>query len=359
MEQSEQELLRGTAAIAAAGRSQLNRIFELISALGGRTSPADSLEEDSFRVREGFHNFRLELVEPEHSDIDFSKSPRPDNVNLVYFARTMQRTQLIGHFVHRGIEVPLHYSITGAIVLQRVGRKFRVWGEPELRNNVLVPFQFVENRSILEQFESTRELRLVDTGGERAEYTQLRIAAVKCARELTLELRGRLYLKWRKAEGADLSNYLVASGMVADVPNKWLTKNFVALARRVYVPWQNSELLEPQLAIPAFQRGQVMRTVNAVGDDTMEKYTWFVRLRSSSQADPEFGLLRCTCIADNDAEAVQRADAISARLIDERVPVTFPAEHWDRLIFPLKLCRDFLESMVPTRATVKSYFARA
>ena len=37
---------------------------------------------------------------------------------------------------------------------------------------------------------------------------------------------------------------------------------------------------------------------------------------------------------------------------------SFPAEGWDKLIFPMKLCNDFLESMVATRETVKSYFAR-
>jgi|GEM_PF-1375824 len=348
----------GTAAGAEASRSHLHRVFALLSDLGGRTSPAESLEEDNFRVREGFHNFRLETVEPEAPDRDYSQVERPADVNLVYFARMLQRTQLVGHFVHKGFEVPVHYAITGTIILQRAGRKFRVWGQPELRNNVLVPFQFVNDPAVLEQFSSDRELRLVDSGGDRPEYTQLRIAAVRRARELTLEQRGRLYIRWLRAEGKDQTNFMAASGMVADVPNKWLTSNFVALARRVYVPWQNSELLEPQLRIPAYGRGQVMSVINTVGDDPMPKYTWFVRLRSSAQADPEFGLLRCTIVADSDSEATARADALSARLIDERLPVTYPAENWDKLIFPLKLCQDFLSSLVPTRATVKSYFAR-
>lgn len=350
--------LVGTAATAEASRSHLHRIFSLLSDLGGKTSPAESLEEDNFRVREGFHNFKLEKVEQHHPETDFSASERPADVKLVYFARMLQRTQLIGHFVHKGFEVPVHYAITGTIILRRDGRKFHVWGQPELRNNVLVPFSFVNDPQVLEQFSSNRELRLVDSGGDRPEYTQLRIAAVRRARELTLEQRGRLYIRWLRSEGKDSSKYLAASGMIADVPNKWLTSNFVALARRVYVPWQDSELLEPQLRIPAYHRGQVMRVINTVGNDPMPKYTWFVRLRSSAQADPEFGLLRCTIIADSDGEAAKRADALSARLIDERLPVTYPAENWDKLIFPLKLCQDYLSSLVPTRATVKSYFAR-
>ena len=90
-----------------------------MSSLGGKTSPSDSLEEELFRIREGFHNFRLDPVETDEQLMDFQKSPRPPDMNLVYFARTMQRTQLIGHFIYEGLEVPVHYSITGAIILKR------------------------------------------------------------------------------------------------------------------------------------------------------------------------------------------------------------------------------------------------
>jgi hypothetical protein len=342
-----------------ANRSHLNRIFELLRRLGGKTSPADSLEEDAFRVREGFHNFRLEPVEKSAPEIDFSKGSRPGNVELVYFARMMQRTQLIGHFVHQGTEVPVHYAITGAIVLKRENKRFHVWSEPELRRNLLLPFAFVKDPSLLKDFANENEFHLVDTGSPRPEYTQHRIAAVRTAREITMELRARLYNRWRKHEGADLSKYLLISGMVYDVPNADLSPNFVATARRVYVPWQNAEILEPQLLIEPYHRGPLLKSINTVGNDPMPKYTWYVRMRGTAKADPEFGLLRCTCAAQNDMEAVERVNTLTMRLLDERLPVTFPAETWDRLIFPLKLCRDYLDSLVPSRDTIKSYFARS
>ncbi|MCH7472383.1 hypothetical protein IIA79_05470 [bacterium] len=343
---------------AKASRSHLARIFEILSALGGTTSPTNLLEEEVYRIREGFHNFRLEPVEQEHPDTDFRSAPRPDDVHLVYFSRVLQRTQLVGHFLHQGREIPLHYSLTGAIILKRVDGKFSVWDKPEVRANVIVPFKFVNDRSVVEGFESDEELKLVDSGGDRQEYTQLRIDAVRKAREVALEMRALLLRRWSEKEGADASQFIVAEGMIADVDNETLTSNFLGLASQVYVPWQNSELLEPQLCIPAYHRGQVMRIVKVEGDDPGAKYTWFVRLRDSAKADPEFGLVRCTCIAKSKKDSIERADSITARIIDERLPVTFPAENWDKLIFPLKLCKDYLESLIPTRDTVKSYFAR-
>ena len=342
-----------------ANRSHLNRIFALLGELGGKTSPAENIEEDAFRVREGFQNFRLEQVEKVAPDTDFTKADRREDVNLVYFARMMQRTQLIGHFIHNGSEVPVHYAITGAIVLRRINKRFQVWSEPELRRNVLLPFEFVKDPSLLKDFANEQEFHLVDTGGNRPEYTQHRIAAVRTARELTMQLRTRLYNRWRKDEGSDLTKFILISGMVADVPNADLSSNFVATARRVYVPWQNAEILEPHLLIPPYHRGALLRSINTEDHDPMPKYTWYIRMRGSAKADPEFGLLRCTCIAKDETEAIERANALTTRLLDERLPVTFPAETWDRLIFPLKLCRDYLDSLVPSRNTIKSYFARS
>lgn len=344
-------------ALAEASRSNLNKVFELLSALGGRTSPADVVEEEAFRVREGYQNFRLDEVEGQRPEIDLRTTERPAD-ELAYFARMIQRTQLIGHFISGGIEIPVHYVITGAIILGRERRKFHVWTEPELAFNVVVPFAFVKDHAVLDQFQHSEDLGLIDSGGERAEYTQLRIAAVRHARQIALDQRYSLFRKWIGSDGKDTSKALVASGIIADIPNQKLAPNIFALGQRVYVPWQNSELLEPQLLVPAYQRGSVLKVTNTVGDDPMHKYTWFVRLRSSAQADPEFGLVRCTCIADNDEAAIAKANAFSARLVDERLPVTYPAERWDKLIFPLKLCMDYLNSLIATKATVKSYFAR-
>lgn len=358
MTDNDESFAQHTTAVTEASRSHLNTIFNLLHALGGKTSPTDHLEEEAFRIREGYQNFRLDPVEKSHPDVSYRSSPRPRDLQLVYFARTLQRTQLIGHFVHQGFEVPVHYSITGAIILKRVDSKFRVWSEPKLQSNVLLPFNFVKDRAVLERYKGDPVLHLHDTGGDRPEYTQLRIAGMRKAQEITLGLRRGLSQQWQQSEGSDPSQVLVFSGMIENVPNAQLTDNILALSERVYVPWKNSELLEPQLLIPAYQRGQLMRVVNTEGGDEMPKYTWFVRLRTSAKADPEFGLVRCTCLAPDDAAAIPRANAFTARLVDERLPVTFPAEDWDKLIFPVKLCRDYLESLIATRETVKSYFAR-
>lgn len=346
-----------TSAFAEASRGHLQLIYELLRSLGGRTSPADQIEEELFRIREGFHEYKLEAVEQSAPGTDFRNfASGGGGKQLVHFARILQRTQLIGHFVHKGCEVPIHYAINGAVILERRGRRFTLWGRPLLTTSVMLPFAFVDDKSILSRFKDP-ECELVDTGGDRMEYTQLRISAVKKAQERAVELRNRLYDQWHAAEGANANDILSIHGHVVDLPNDRLAPNCLALDMRVYLPWQNSELLEQMLQIPPGQRGPLLKVMHTVGDPR-PKYLWFVRLRTSSKADPEFGLLNCNIIANSDQEAIVRANEFSALVMAERLPVSFPAEGWDKLIFPLKLCQDYLASLLPSRETVKSFFAR-
>jgi hypothetical protein len=342
---------------AEVGRGHLAHIYDLLHALGGRTSAALGTEEGNFRVREGYQDFRLDPAEAVAPLREVARQPAQSSLALSYFARTLQLTQLIGHFVSEGVEIPVHYCITGAIILRREQRRFRVWGEPLLRNHVLLPLRFVKDKSVLAQF-GGGDFTIEDTGAERAEYTQMRISAVRQAMELTRRLRSQLYDKWRTTDGSDASQVLVLSGNVFDIASSALSANTLAIDPQFYAPWQNSALLEPALKTEIFNRSQLLRISKPDGGSDLVKYMWFSRLRKTKQAVPEFGLLRCTIIAADDAAAARRADELTTRLLAERIPVTFPEPDWDRLIFPIKLCQDYLESMIPSRETVRSYFAR-
>jgi hypothetical protein len=342
---------------AEVGRGHLAQIYDLLRELGGRTSAATGTEEENFRIREGYQDYRLDPTETVAPLREFHKQPVASDLSLAYFARTLQLTQLIGHFVNDGVEIPVHYCITGAIILRRENRRFRVWAEPLLRNHLLLPLRFLKHPEVLERFTGL-DFTVEDSHAERAEYTQLRISAVRQALELTRNLRGQLYSKWRNSEGQDQSKTLVLSGNIFDVPNAELSQNVVSIETQFYAPWQNSQLLEPALKTELFNRSQLLRVSKTEAGEGLTKYMWYTRLRKTKQAVPEFGLLRCMIMSTDDASAAKRADELTTRLLDERIPVTYPAADWDRLIFPVKLCHDYLESMIPSRETVRSYFAR-
>jgi hypothetical protein len=343
---------------AEVSRGHLARIYELLHALGGHTSAAATIEEDNFRIREGYQDYRLDPAEPVASRRDLGRQPADSPLTLTYFARSMHLTQLIGHIYSGGAEIPVHYCITGAIILRREQRRFKIWGEPKLQSSVLLPLSFVRDRSVLEQFRGD-SFSIVDTGADREEYTQLRISAVRRALELTRELRGELYGRWKAGDGAQPDRWLVLHGNIFDVPNSELSPNVVAIESQFYAPWQNSALLEPALNTELYHRSQVLRVSKPEGGAGLTKYLWYARLRKTGQSVPEFGLLRCMALADDEKQVGELADRVSTRLLDERIPVTFPEPDWDRLPFPIKLCGDYLESMIPSRETIRSFFARS
>jgi hypothetical protein len=349
---------RSLAQHVAEERNHLHHIFNLLGELGGKTSPVAHLEEETFRIREPYNDYRLDPVEQTHPGTDYRNVPLPDDLHLAFFAREIQRTQLIGHFVHEGYEIPVHYAILGAVILERQQRSFRAWHQPKLEYCVLLPEKFCP-QAVLDKYRSIPGLKVVDTHGARPEYTQLRIDALRCARSETQKLRWELIQQWKQHEGSDLHEALVVDSMDIETPPSELVSNFIALSTSVYVPWSNAEVIERQLQIGAYQRGMLLKVTPVAGAQPGDaKYTWFIRLRTSAKADPEFGMLRCAIIAPDDKTALERAEQFSARVIAERLPVTFPAEGWDKLIFPVKLCRDYLESLIATKETVRSYFAR-
>src|SRR5437763_754550 len=95
-----------------AERTHLHHIFNMLSALGGKTSPVLHIEEELYRIREGYHLYRLDPVEQSHPATNFREVAAPADVQLGFFSRELQRTQLVGHFVKNGYEVPVHYAIT-------------------------------------------------------------------------------------------------------------------------------------------------------------------------------------------------------------------------------------------------------
>jgi len=337
-------------------RRNLQIVDDFLQRVGARTSPSSSMEEETFRMREGFQDFALALVEKENPQRTLERLDEPPGREIGFFCSSIQRTELVGHFIHQGQQIPLHYSIVGSLILKRDQRHFHVWEQPVKREYVLAPLAILEDADRLRaDFGGDQAVLLRDTGGKDLDYTQLRIAAVNSARTLRFECRQQVLAQWQQTAGKNPENLLVIHDSLLRVRNRDLSPSMVGIVMTSYVPFRNRELLTNQLMLKEFQRGQVFR-IELPEHPEERKYSWFVKLRSSEQAGPEFGLVRLETIAADDEAACALADDLSHLVVEERFPVSFPAPDWDKLIFPLKLCDQYLNSLVPSKQTVHSYF---
>ncbi|MDX1977507.1 MAG: hypothetical protein SFT94_07525 [Pseudanabaenaceae cyanobacterium bins.68] len=75
--------------------------------------------------------------------------------------------------------------------------------------------------------------------------------------------------------------------------------------------------------------------------------SWYLRMRDHSQQDQYFGLIRVE-VAHQSAGL---ANQISQWLLTERRPLSLPDQRWDKMIYPIRDCEQFLRAKEPTRAS--------
>lgn len=345
---------------AVAEKNTLQYVMEVLSMLGGHTSPIPHLEEEMYRLRDNQRSYHMENIEParEHSKFFTSEPDGGVPGEIVYFLDTHQRTQLIGHFITpMGLQVPVHYSIIMSLILERRNRNFKVWGEPRLQHLVMFPFAFVNDGVKLP--DSMPGIRIVDTEISEPDYTQIRVQSIQVAFHQMNEMKLELIDKWKKSSGAGASEYLIHNGTQLEDSNDRLDDRIIGWSKQVYLPFIGAkEANLKHLELGSFQRTSVCRQFLESDGGASQKYMWFIKLREHARHGPEFGLIKPVIMAANDGEAREKAEWMTYMLLQERQPATFPAEGWDKLIFPIKLCRTYLDGIVPTHETIRSFFDR-
>jgi hypothetical protein len=74
-------------------------------------------------------------------------------------------------------------------------------------------------------------------------------------------------------------------------------------------------------------------------------HSWYLRLRDPLGHDILWGLVRVEIAARRDSARL--ADLVSSWLLNELKPLTLPAASWDRLLYPIHDCEQFLRARAP------------
>jgi hypothetical protein len=86
-------------------------------------------------------------------------------------------------------------------------------------------------------------------------------------------------------------------------------------------------------------------------------YSWYLRLHPNDGRDVYFGLIRVEAAAK--PETVAAADEISSWLMAERSPLSLPDGRWDKLLYPIRDCEQYLRSIAPSRTMMEAALAGA
>jgi hypothetical protein len=240
--------------------------------------------------------------------------------------------------------IPIVGGRTAAVIRSRVERRLTTWGDgARIRARLYAPRQRLPD-DVLRDIERAG-LDVRDTLGPNEEGSDhpielLRRAvdAVKMDRE---QLEQALAEQWVERERANLFvDGGLPKGQLASV-----SPFCVGVIKTHHVLYAPAARLDIVLGLSESERTPVMAIDRNWGPRVL---SWYLRLREPPSHDPFLGLVRVE-IAAIEAHASsgtlsQRADEVSSWILAERAPLSMPDARWDRMVYGIYDCEQFLRS---------------
>ncbi|MDO8588816.1 MAG: hypothetical protein Q7T82_17440 [Armatimonadota bacterium] len=248
--------------------------------------------------------------------------------------------------------LPVVYGYTSAVIRRRdAGRSMGTWSITPThdREHLFVPFSLVEPSSIREA-----QLPVIDSE-QHSKVTAVHPMAVQEKGYQAVEkLRGRLEAQlareWIRDHKPSDDRWLVIDGSLTEYVDNDGDLNAIGIVkshRTQYFPFEEQKKV---LALAEGERSPVFRTPGRLG-----AYSWYLRLRPNTGRDIYFGLVRIE--APPVPRTLEMADEISRWLMAERSPISLPDSRWDRLIYPIRDCEQYLRSLAPSRIMIEAAFS--
>lgn len=335
---------------------------DFITAQGGRVaplalseeelnpSPQDDLSGQVYPLESMDSAFRVPYVFPDESAAS----------EFRFFEDGRQRTVQIGFIpYHSGnIEVllPVHYFAVGAAILERTDRELGAWRLPSIREGIIVERSLVPNADLIRGFEDAG-LTVVDAeAGSGADYYHLRRRALEVAKNLRLAVENALITAWRTDAGGG-GAFLVVDGTLMNFRNEDNVERCVGVSKSFSSRYFSSSDFNRVLQLPEFHRSWTFRFHEEEEDlrlGARERVSWYLRLRERKNSDPEFGLIRVEISRRHLDHAAPLASRFSKSLLSERFPTSYPQPRWDKLLYPIHACENYLSSLMPSTETIRA-----
>lgn len=245
-----------------------------------------------------------------------------------YFLDGIERKKIL--FYYRSI--PCIYGYVAAAIMGRTDRKMHSTGiEDSTQFLYLDATHFPNDLGIKIKDISKDEPMLPD---------QYIFEAHKEIQKVRGEMERSLAKQWLRKGNKD--GWLFVDGRLEKM-SKDLTfgANMVGIVKSHHASYFD---YENQYRIYSMKKGERSSVFQPEGENV---YSWYLRLHYDSKyGTNDFGLIRVEVPAEE--EFLEKADLISSWILLETRPVAFPASRWDRMIYPIKYCEDYLKSKAPS-----------
>jgi len=339
--------------------NSLKQARNFIRSQGGRVAPLAITEEELNPESQDDRSLQAYALEPTTTcyEVDYQYPDDSDCSEFSFFEDGRQRTVHIGYikaqFGRHEALIPVHYFVVSSVILKRTQRKLKVWSEPIVRQGILVQKSLVPNQRLLEEFEQM-DLTVEDTEGEGGDYYLLRNRALQKAKNMRLSVEDELIRKWRQSDDAQ-ENFLIVDGTLMNFRDEQNVRQCIGVSKsfgsRYFSISENNRIMQ----MNEFERSWIFR-FHEPDDDirqgARERISWYLRLRSRVNSDPEFGLIRVEISWSHRENASVLAQRFSKSLLSERLPTSYPYPRWDKHLYPIRECENYLSSVMPSTSTI-------
>lgn len=292
---------------------------------------------------------RLEVVE--HDTMQAVPVPIPSQANaLCHFLDGIQRQRIL---YYEDI-VPVVYAYLSAVVRSRVGGRMcclQSQSPPSLlqRDGLYAPLRYVDAHGLQQYGIPLRDTEVGEPLPPHPALVQQAANRISNDRKLLERELAQYWLRYLQDIGSE--EWLVVDGGIGEIAVTKPEARVIGLAK-TSVGVERS--LTPEQMRVAYDLAKGERTsvftISRPGQQTV--YSWFLRMHDPQKGSLLFGLLRVE-MPESD-QLLGHADQVSAWLLQDRVPLSVPDPRYDRLLYPMRDCEQYLRAIAPSKAQIEA-----
>lgn len=249
------------------------------------------------------------------------------------------------HVVDYAGTIPIVGARISAVIRRRLGRRMTTWDNGHVADSRLyAPLQLLDRPCVRELEAAGIEVRDTlapneDTSGHPLELLRRAVDTVKRDRE---GLEEGLAESWARSMEAPLFvDGLLPGG--ADASRSTWCVGVVKSHHTIYAPGEGLPVI---LGLREGERSSVFLIERAWGPRVL---SWYLRLREPPSHDPFMGLVRVEVARTPDLETpaealTSRAAEVSRWILAERAPLALPDARWDRMVYGIRDCEEYLRA---------------
>ncbi len=240
--------------------------------------------------------------------------------------------------------VPIVHGTVAAVIRTRQARRMTTWNAPLVKRRLYVPLSLVAAGVRAALGESGADL--FDTTAHRTLESIHPFALQEAAFQAVQRDRAALERELAESWCTQSDTELLVDGGISDSTMVATSPSVVGVVKSHQQLYVHGDDLGVILRLGAGERSNVCR-VAPRGRTPVA--SWYLRLRAATGHDPLWGLVRVEIAAPPARTSVRklgdRADEVSRWILAEALPLSVPDARWDKMVYPIRDCEEFLRSI--------------